>query len=72
MIKAWLFGVSVLVAVFVAWFLLLKMDVFSQLAAIALWVAPLIAGFVTAYIGPSHKVLLGTSLAIPAALFAAY
>ena len=70
MIKAWLFGMSVLAAVFAAWFLLLKMEVFSQFAAIALWVSPLLAGFVASFLGPSHNILLGTSLAIPAALFA--
>ena len=30
----------------------------------------MIAAFVSAYLGPSHKILLGTSMAVPAALLA--
>ena len=30
----------------------------------------MIAAFVSAYLGPSHKILLGTSMAIPTALLA--
>ena len=68
--KAWSIGVGILVAIFVMWFVLLQANVFSQVIVVILWISPLIAAFVSAYLGPSHKILLGTSMAIPSALFA--
>jgi hypothetical protein len=69
-IKAWLTGAGILVVVFAVWFVLLQANVFSQSFVIVLWVSPMIAAFVSAYLGPSHKILLGTSMAIPSALLA--
>jgi len=69
-IKAWLIGAGILVAIFAIWFVLLQAKVFSQSFVIGLWISPMIAAFVSAYLGPSHKILLGTSMAIPSALLA--
>ena len=68
--KAWSIGVGILIAIFMMWFVLLQANVFSQVIVVILWISPLIAAFVSAYLGPSHKILLGTSMAIPSALFA--
>jgi hypothetical protein len=69
-IKAWLTGAGILVVVFAIWFVLLQANVFSQSFVIVLWISPMIAAFASAYLGPSHKILLGTSMAIPSALLA--
>jgi hypothetical protein len=68
--KAWLTGAGILVVVFAIWFVLLQANIFSQSFVIVLWISPMIAAFVSAYLGPSHKILLGTSMAIPSALLA--
>jgi hypothetical protein len=68
--RAWSIGVGILIAVFTMWFVLLQTNIFSQSIVVILWTSPLIAAFVSAYLGPSHKILLGTSMAIPSALFA--
>jgi hypothetical protein len=68
--KAWSTGAGILVVVFAIWFVLLQANVFSQSFVIVLWISPMIAAFASAYMGPSHKILLGTSMAIPSALLA--
>ena len=68
--RAWLIGTGVLAAAFVGWMLLLKAEVFSTSMAFVLWLSPGIAGFVTSLLAPTHKFLLGASMAIPAALMA--
>jgi hypothetical protein len=68
--KAWSTGAGILVVVFAVWFVLLQANVFSQSFVIVLWISPMIAAFASAYLGPSHKMLLGTSMAIPSALLA--
>ena len=70
MFKAWSIGASILITVFTIWFVLLQAKVFSQSAVFLLWISPMIAAFVSAYLAPSHKLLLGTSMAIPSALLA--
>ena len=70
MFKAWSIGASFLITVFTIWFVLLQAKVFSQSAVFLLWISPMIAAFVSAYLAPSHKLLLGTSMAIPSALLA--
>ena len=70
MFKAWSIGAAILIVVFSIWFALLQAKVFSQSAFVLLWTSPMIAAFVSAYLAPSHKVLLGTSMAIPSALLA--
>ena len=68
--KAWSVGAAILAVAFVTWFIFLQAEVFSQSAFVLLWISPMVAAFVTAYLSPSHKILLGTSMAIPSALLA--
>ena len=68
--KAWLIGAGILAVIFAIWFVLLQANVFSQSFVIVLWISPMIAAFVSANLSPSHKILLGTSMAIPSALLA--
>ncbi|RPH97279.1 MAG: hypothetical protein EHM68_08895 [Lysobacterales bacterium] len=71
MIWAWLLGVGLLLAIFALWLLLLRMEVFAQWALVLLWISPAVAAFVASYLSPSHKIILGLSMAIPTAVFAA-
>ena len=70
MLKAWSIGAAILIVVFSIWFVFLQAEIFSQSALVLLWISPMIAAFVSSYLSPSHKILLGTSMAIPTALFA--
>ena len=70
MIKAWVMGFCVLLAALLIWELLLRLEVFSRLMAIVLWLSPGAAAFAAAYLAPTHKFILGASMGIPAALLA--
>jgi hypothetical protein len=70
MFGAWSAGVGVLVAAYATWFTFLQVSEFSESMMLVLWLSPLIAAFVSSYIGPSKKVLLGSSMAVPAAILA--
>jgi hypothetical protein len=71
LICAWSVGVAFLLATFVLWLLLLWMEVFSQSALVLLWISPAVAAFLASYLSPSHKISLGSSIAIPTAVLAA-
>lgn len=66
-LRAWLVGVAVLIVANGGWFVSLHAHKFSETLVWLLWVSPLIAAFVSAYLSPRKKILLGVSLAIPAA-----
>ncbi len=68
--KAWAVGVGALAVACGPWLLLLKLEIYSQAMAIGLWLSPMVAGFAAAYLAPSRKVIVGTFMALPAALFA--
>ena len=68
--KAWSIGATMLIVVSSIWFVFLQVTDFSQPAFVLLWISPMVAAFVTSYISPSHKILLGTSMALPFALLA--
>ena len=68
-IRAWIIGLTVLAASYATWFTLIENIRFSDWAMFLLWLAPLFAAFGTSYLAPSKKIILGASLAIPAALF---
>jgi len=59
----------VLVA-YAAWFVSLRVNRFSEVLALFLWGAPALATFVTAYLAPRRKVLMGASMALLAATLA--
>jgi hypothetical protein len=67
-VRAWLAGATLLVAALFTWVLLLGLEVYSQPVVKVVWFAPGIAAFLAAYLGPTHKLLLGVSMAIPSAL----
>jgi len=66
--KAWLIGVALLLLAQVVWFGLLATGMFSRTAGILMLSAPGAAGFITAYLAPKRKILLGVSLAFPGAM----
>jgi len=70
MFRAWSAGVGVLVAAYATWFTFLQLGKFSEAMMVLLWLSPLVAAFVSSYLGPSKKILLGTSMAVPAAFLA--
>lgn len=55
---------------YLAWFVSLWASKFSEVLVIFLWGAPTVAAFVTAYLAPRRKVLLGASIALLAAILA--
>ena len=70
MVKSYLAGLSVLLAVLFVWAVLLQLKIFSQSMAIILWLSPGVAAFAAAYLAPSSKFLLGASMGLPAAVLA--
>lgn len=70
-LKAWIVGFALLLVANGAWLISLQMHKFSKILVLLLWISPLIAAFVSAYLSPRKKVLLGTSLAIPSAALVA-
>lgn len=70
MFRAWLAGVAVLFATYATWFTFVQASRFSETMMLLLWLSPLIAGFISSYFGPSKKILLGASMAVPTAILA--
>ena len=70
MSKAWFSGLAVLLIAYGTWLLALQVQAFSRELVVVLWASPCAAGFLTAYLSPRMKVLLGASLAIPTAIMA--
>lgn len=71
MSKAWAAGIGVLAVACGAWFLLLTLEIYFEAALTGLWFSPMLAGFAASYLAPRRKILVGTCMALPAALFAA-
>ena len=69
-LKAWLVGAVTMISIILVWFVFLQAGVFSEAALVLLWISPLLASFMTSYLSPSHKILMGTSMAFLAALLA--
>jgi hypothetical protein len=61
--KAWALGGGIVLVVNGAWFISLWVNKFSEVLMFFLWSAPAVAAFVTAYLSPRKKVLLGVSIA---------
>lgn len=70
MIRAWASGVGILLAANGLWLAALVANRYSQALVFLLWISPAIAAFVSASLAPSSKLLVGLSMAIPAALLA--
>ena len=65
MLRAWTFGVGLLLVTDVVWLIFLQSEVFSGPLLLLMQVSPFIAAFVSSYFAPHKKVLLGMSMAIP-------
>lgn len=70
MFVAWSAGAGILVAAYAIWFTVLHLYKFSESIMLLFWLSPLIAAFVSSYFGPSKKIALGASMAVPAAILA--
>jgi hypothetical protein len=70
LLGAWVLGVAIILAAYGVWFLSLYLHQFSGILMLALWCAPAIAALVCAYLSPYRKIMMGTSMAIPTAVFA--
>ena len=70
MLKAWALGIGLLLAADAIWFICLQAKVFSAVFLLLVQISPLIAALVSATLAPRKKVLLGTSMALPAAVLA--
>jgi len=68
--KAWTVGLAILVAANGVWFFSLQASAFSELLVWLLWLSPVLAALATSYLSPRKKMLLGISMAIPAAVLA--
>jgi hypothetical protein len=63
--KAWSMGAGILILVYVAWFISLQSSQYSEALVFLLWSSPLVAAFVSAYLAPRKKILLGMSMVLP-------
>ena len=53
-----------------AWFIALQASQYSEPLVFLLWLAPLVAAFVSAYLAPRKKILLGMSMILPTTILA--
>lgn len=70
MLKAWFAGVGIVVVGYVAWFIVLQTSQYSAVLVFLLWLSPLVAALVSAYLTPRKKVLLGISMVLPTTVLA--
>lgn len=70
MFKAWSAGCGIIFVAYAIWFALLQVGTYSELFILLLWASPFIGAFVSSYLGPSKKIWLGISMAVPTALLA--
>lgn len=69
MIKAWLYGIVIIILVDVIWAIALLTNIFSGSLLLAMELSPLLGAIISSYLAPTNKLLLGVSLAIPTAIF---
>jgi hypothetical protein len=70
MFRAWSIGFVILFVSYGAWMISLQMGHFSDALVLLLWCSPAISSFASAYFAPHKKVVMGASMAAPAALLA--
>ena len=70
MSKALALGFGILLAAHGAWLGCLLAKTFSQAMLLLLWLSPLVAAIISAYVAPSKKIIVGASMAIPATILA--
>ena len=69
-VKAWGLGAVIVCLAYATWFISLWANQFTEVLAFFLWGAPALAAFVTAYLTPRKKIIMGTSMAFLAASLA--
>ena len=68
--RAWFTGAGILVLVYAAWFIALQASQYSEALVVLLWLSPLVAALVTAYLAPRRKVMMGMSMVLPTTVLA--
>lgn len=68
MIRAWVIGFMILLAVVMMVVIATLIEVYPRALLLLLQISPFVAAFVSAYLAPRKKIILGTSMAIPAAI----
>jgi hypothetical protein len=68
MLRAWMFGFGILIAADVSWLIALQVEKFSMILLVIVQISPFFAALVSAYLAPRKKIMLGTTMAVPAAL----
>lgn len=68
MSRALIFGLAILVAVNVLWFVAQELELFSPRLALVVWAAPLAAAALVSYFAPRRKLVLGALMTIPSVL----
>ena len=65
MARSLIYGLAILVAAYVLWFVALELELYWPLV---IWSAPFVAAALVSYLAPKRKLLLGSSITIPAVL----
>ena len=69
-LKAWIAGAGIVVILYVTWFVVLQASQYSEVLVFLLWLSPLAAAFVSAYLAPRKKILLGMLMVLPTTISA--
>lgn len=70
--RAWLFGAAIIILVYAIWFIVLQLNLYSEVLVFILWACPFFGALITAYKAPQNKILLGISLSVVSALLAIF
>ena len=68
--RAWLTGAGIVALVYGAWFIALQASQYSEVLVFLLWLSPLVAALVTAYLAPRRKIMMGMSMVLPTVVLA--
>jgi hypothetical protein len=66
MLRAWFWGVGILLILSGAWVIALQAEVFSAVLLLGVQISPFVAAVASAYLAPQKKVIIAVSMAIPA------
>ncbi len=66
MLRAWLWGLGILLILTGAWLIALQAEVFSAVLLLGVQISPFVAAVAAAYLAPQKKVIIAVSMAIPA------
>jgi len=66
--KSWFIGLGILILFYLVWFIALQLRQYSEVLVFLLWMSPLVAAFISAYLSPRNKILVGVSMVFPTAI----